>query len=413
MTAVYSSARVLAVVMPMALLLASAQPSMALDQETLDRISRHLGATAEAVSKFGEIGETLTHIASGKFSGTGSQKRDMARRVDDALDPWRKASASTKASLPYTVAPNAFLLSDFATSVFAPAMEGDYRGAMGGAANIAVAPTATGAGATLFGAIGTGIGATVGSFIPVVGTALGSMVGGAIGTVAGGYVSAAAYDIYVKDLVQKGVEGGIAAVFDVAPLQQAMMARDAFLREQGADDLKRAWADLNMVSKDFNPEGVELVWPGSTPYIVQTPPGGTTPLPPEPGAVGDLLAGIKGVVLSVGSARSTTCMIDDGKVNCSLPPPSIGPAVRELSSSLSGVVDGNTLVLEFRAEFEAKGTNDCTTRTVYRGPEKVVLETGGKTLTTSSITMTVSGDCSGPMTTTHNYSSAGLWHVVE
>ncbi|MHB1109880.1 MAG: hypothetical protein ACYCZU_06145, partial [Devosia sp.] len=65
----------------------------------------------------------------------------------------------------------------------------------------------------------------VGSFIPVVGTALGGMVGGAIGTVAGGFITSFAYDKYVKELVGKGVETGLAAVFDTDPLGQAMLAR--------------------------------------------------------------------------------------------------------------------------------------------------------------------------------------------
>ncbi|MDP2409216.1 MAG: hypothetical protein Q8M26_02905 [Pseudolabrys sp.] len=255
------------------LLPVSAQPALALDQDDLDSLSRHGGATFEAFSKFGDIGETLTHVSSGKFEGTGSQKRAMAGRFSRAMAPVRGASQATKNSLSYKVLPHAFMASDIVTSIIAPAIEGDYRGAMGSAVNIGAAPTLTGAGASVFGAIGTGIGATVGSFIPVVGTAGGAMVGGAIGTVAGGYICAAAYDIYVKEWVGKGVEGGIAGMFDVAPQQQAMRTRHEFLYAQAADDLKPHWDRLRAAG--FGSGGVELIGPESTPYI-------SIPKPPLP-----------------------------------------------------------------------------------------------------------------------------------
>lgn len=255
-----------------ACLLALPCSSGAFDQDDRDVMGRHLGATAEAVSKFGEAGETLRHIASGQFAGSGSQRREMARRVDAALDPWRKASSSVRNSLPYKIVPHALLFSDVATTVIAPTLEGDYRGAVAAAVNIGASPTVTGAGASFFGAIGTGFGSTVGSFVPVVGTAVGGMVGGAVGAVAGGYISAAGYDLYVRELVQDGVEVGIASVFDISPLQQAMQARHDFLRERAADDLKQEWEKLHVVSRDFAPEQIELVGPGSTPYVVSAKP---------------------------------------------------------------------------------------------------------------------------------------------
>ncbi|MDP2412091.1 MAG: hypothetical protein Q8M26_17645, partial [Pseudolabrys sp.] len=193
----------------------------------------------------------------------------------------------------YKVLPHAFTVADEGMSMLGAAIEGDYRGAMGTAVSVAVEPSATAAAASVFGAIGTGVGATVGSFIPVVGTAGGAMVGGAIGTVAGGYISSFAYDKYVKDHVGKGVEAGLAGLFDDTRLHEAMMARDAFLRDQGADDLKAAWSQLRMVSKDFNPAGVELVGPGSTPYIV--PPKPALPDPQQQAALttGNVLAGVR------------------------------------------------------------------------------------------------------------------------
>jgi len=387
-------------------------PALALEQDDLDSLSRHLGATAEAASKFGEVGETLTHISSGQFSGTGSQKRAMARRVDAAMQPWRNASAATKGSLPYKVAPPAFMVSDVATGIVAPMMEGDVRGALGSAVNIGVAPTVTGAGASLFGAIGTGTGAVVGSFIPVVGTAVGSMVGGAVGTVAGGYISAFAYDKYIKDLVGKAVEGGIAGVLDDTPLHQAMMARDTFLREQAADDLKAAWQDLRMVSASFNPEGTELMGGGAMPYIVA--PKAPVPSPDAqqqaalpPPTVGDLLTGVKKIMLE----GPTVCTIDNGLVNCTQPPANIGPAVRQISRSLSGIVTGNTLELTLRDVFEARDAK-CTVTTVYQGQYQVVLEAGGRALGKQTVTMSVAG-CAKPMKTTNHYSGVGTWRVLE
>ncbi|MDP1730108.1 MAG: hypothetical protein Q8L54_02810, partial [Devosia sp.] len=393
----------------------SASAAPARDGDIVDTLSRFIGAGNEAVQQFGAAGETLVHIGGGTFAGagTGSVKRGLARRWDAALEPWRQASRTTRDSLPYRLAPHALLVSDIATSLVAPALEGDMRGAVGNAVNMAVSPAVTGAGVSLFGAIGSGAGAAVGSFIPVVGTAAGAMVGGAIGTVAGGFIASFAYDKYVKELVGKGVEAGIAGVFDTDPLRQAMLARDAFLRGQAQGELRQAWEGLRMVSQDFDPgQSVELVGPGTTPYIV-VPREPETTLP-EPGAAGDLLAGVKTFVLNQNSEMNhpVVCTIDDGQVSCSLPPAGIGPAVRQLYQSLSGVVAGNTLDLEFRAGFESDG-NDCTNTTVYRGSNQVVLEEGGRTLATSTVTMTSSG-CGEPMATSDSYSDVvGTWHAVQ
>ena len=291
------------------------QPALALDQDDRQSLSRHGEASVEAFAKFGDVGETLTHINSGKFGGTGSQRREMSRRVDAALEPWRNASQSAKSSLSYKVLPHAFTVADEGMSILGAAIEGDYRGAMGIAVSVAVEPSATAAAASVFGAIGTGAGMVVGSFIPVVGTAGGAMVGGAIGTVAGGYISSFAYDKYVKDHVGKGVEAGLAGLFDDTKLHEAMMARDAFLREQGADDLKAAWSQLRMVSKDFNPAGVELVGPGSTPYIVPPKP----PLPDTqqeaalPPAIGALLP--ENLQL-LGGMTPNNCSIANDQMRC-------------------------------------------------------------------------------------------------
>lgn len=281
----------------LALVICLASPALALDQDDLDGLSRHGEASAEAFTRFGNVDEKLTHISSRKFSGTGSQRRAMARRVDAAMEPWRNASQATRNSLSYKVLPHAFTVADEGMAMIGAAWEGDYRGAIGTAVSVAVEPTAVGGGASLFGAIGSGAGAVAGSFIPVVGTAVGSLVGGAVGTVAGGYISSCAYDKFVKGLVVSGV-GGIAGVFDETPLHRAMMARDEFLRDQAADDLKAEWQKLRMVSASFNPESAELVGPGATPYIVAPkppPPSPAAPAPEKQAALttGNVLAGVR------------------------------------------------------------------------------------------------------------------------
>ncbi len=276
-----------------------AAPAHALDQDDLDTLSRHGAASFEAFSKFGEVGEKLTDISSGKFLGlglTGSQRRAMSSRVNAAMEPWRNASAAAKSSLSYRLVPSAMLATDIATSFIAPSMEGGIRGAVSGAVNIAVAPTVVGA----FTALGTGAGTLVGSFVPVVGNAVGGMVGGAIGTAVGGYISAYAYDKYVKELVNRAVEGGFVAVFDTAPLQQAMQARQAFLHQNASPEVKAEWDRMNAASRSFSGgEGQVLDWE-RLPYIVEQRPTGpassaATPLPQDQAALtaGNVLAGVR------------------------------------------------------------------------------------------------------------------------
>ena len=118
---------------------------------------------------------------------------------------------------------------------------------------------------------GTGVGMAVGSFIPGIGTAAGGIVGGAIGSVAGGYVSASAYDLYVKQKVLDAVEGGLAWVFDGDELGKAMQAREAHLRTVAALDLKPEWERFHMVSEGFGAAGIELVNPPTIFYEAGTP----------------------------------------------------------------------------------------------------------------------------------------------
>ncbi|MDP1582722.1 MAG: hypothetical protein Q8M18_04755, partial [Bradyrhizobium sp.] len=121
----------------------SAHEARALDQDDRESLSRHGEASAEAFKTFGDVGETLTHISSSKFEGTGSQRRMKSQRLDAALEPWKKASASAKSSLSYKVLPHAFTVADEGMSMLGAAIEGDYRGAMGTAVSVAVEPSAT------------------------------------------------------------------------------------------------------------------------------------------------------------------------------------------------------------------------------------------------------------------------------
>ncbi len=364
------------------------QPALALDQDDRQSLSRHGEASVEAFAKFGDVGETLTHISSRKFAGTGSQRREMSRRLDAALEPWKNASQSAKNSLSYKVLPHAFTVADEGMSMLGAAIEGDYRGAMGTAVSVAVEPSATAAGASVIGAIGTGIGATVGSFIPVVGTAGGAMVGGAIGTVAGGYICPVAYDIYIKEWVGKGVEAGLAGLFDDTKLHEALMARDQFLREQGADDLKAAWSQLRMVSKDFNPAGVELVGPGSTPYIVPPKP----PLPDAqqqaalpPGGPSTVTGDIEIVVWSAEFPDyrvPATCRILAGAIQCQ---GSKTDPYLHMDYRFEGTITGSTAIGQFSETIDVRYQgNKCSHRYAITFQMRYDFDDGGRMRGTGS-----------------------------
>jgi hypothetical protein len=197
----------------------------------------------------------------------------------------------------------------------------------------------------------------IGSFIPVVGTAVGGMVGGAVGTVAGGYLSAIAYDKYVKDLVGGGVEAGIAAIFDTSNLTQAMMARDAFLREQGANDLKKAWDSLRLVSRDFNPAGIELVGPGATPYIVAPKPPPTpsdaAPAPEQQAALppGTATALPASFQIVVDGSPVSDCAIADGRMRCER---NVAMGAATWHGVFEGAIDGGTVTGVDSTDYEIR-----------------------------------------------------------
>ena len=385
-------------------------PALAFDAADADALSHFVGDAAQAL---GEAGETLRELKSGEFADVrGRVARGAVKaRWNAATAPLRDSSAALRKSLPYKVAPTLFTISDTITSVLAPAIEGDYRGAMGNAANLAVAPTASGAGASLFGAVGTGIGATIGSFIPVVGTVAGGMVGGAIGTFAGGFVAASAYDRYVKDNLAGGLEAGIAALFDETPRQQAMDARHAFLYDTGADAIRAYWDNLR--DTGLGPDEIELIGPELAPDIAI--PKEAVPAPPPEAAAGDLLAGVSRFVLNPAPESDflLACSIDAGQVTCS-GRKDFGLAQQSISSS--GVAVGNALDLTVRGTLQFR-TEDgkCGYTGRHSATEHVVLESDGSARFTGSYSQEIDpfGDCGYQRTDSGNYDMVGTWQVVE
>ncbi len=229
--------------------------SGAVAQEQRDIVGRWLGATDAAIQSFAKVGGPLTDIVTGKFDG-----------------------------LSKTIA-----IAD-AASTLGAASAGDVRGAVSGAAAIAVGGKVTAGGAALFGEIGSVAGGAVGSFFPVIGNIAGSIVGGAVGTAAGGFICAFGYDKYVKDYVAQGITG-IVSVFDTAPLTQAMQAKRAFLWETMAPEER---AQL----QGFNPEEVQLLDFATLPYVLvpkQPTPSAATPSPQDQAALttGNVLAGVR------------------------------------------------------------------------------------------------------------------------
>ncbi len=228
----------------------------AVAQETRDIAGRWIGASDAAIQEFGKAGGTLTNIVTGNFTG-----------------------------LSKTIA-----ISD-ASATLGAAWGGDVRGAVSGAAAIAVGGKVTAGGAALFGEVGSVAGGVVGSFFPVIGNIAGSVVGGAVGTAAGGFIAAFGYDKYIKDYVAQGV-AGIVSVFDTAPLDEAMQAKRAFLWETMSPEER---AQL----QSFNPEEVTLLDFGTLPYVPvpkqPAPDAPATPSPQDQAALttGNVLAGVR------------------------------------------------------------------------------------------------------------------------
>lgn len=157
--------------------LAAPACAYAQDETPTETAGRWLGGANEGVQAFGKVGNLLVSVTAKSFvgAGTGADKRALANSWNNALQAWKGTADATKGSLAYSVAPAAFVVSDIATSVVAPAMEGDGSGAV----NAGVSSLATAEGAAVGAKIFAVAGGAVGSFFPVVGTAAGTVVGGA------------------------------------------------------------------------------------------------------------------------------------------------------------------------------------------------------------------------------------------
>ncbi|MBS0535255.1 MAG: hypothetical protein JSR72_14450 [Proteobacteria bacterium] len=380
-----------------------------LDQSDSESFIRFGDASVEALRKFGDsaLGAIKRKDYRADFKGIGNKYQDyqMMIRAERVMQTGRDAARAAKGSLSYAVLPTAFTIADEGAEAAGAIAGGDMPTAVGTAVSVVAEAKLVTGGATLFGMWG----AAAGSFLPVVGTTIGGMIGGAVGLAAGGFTCSYAYDKYVKGLVVNGV-AGLAGVFDETPLHKAMMARDEFLREQASGDLKPEWEKLRMVSASFNPEGAELVGPGSTPYIV-------TPKPPAPdaqqqAALPDNLANLKSFVLNQNDQIQypLQCNVDGLKVIC-FGRHSQGAGMT-LTITLNGTRAGNVLEMENFTVWEA--ATGCTSRAEYRGHDTITLEKDGRARSTGSMTARQTlrdNSCKGPLTWSGSGESNGSWRA--
>jgi hypothetical protein len=401
--------------------------------ETTETLGQMLSATNTGIGKLGEIGEGLKDVASGQFVGARRARNALATSWNNSFEDWRRSSEGSKGSAGFKLVSKALWWNDFADGVVAPLVEGDGRGTVSGAVNIAINDTVVAAGTAAFAAAG----AAIGSVIPTAGTAagatIGATVGGAIGTVAGGFISSIAFDRFGKAFVAKGVEGVIASLLDVSPLQQAMNARDDYLRAQAAPELQQAWNSLDAVSQSFGSEGnVELIGPGTTPYVVMKKPETPTQVPPE-SAGEDVLAGATKFELThvnQGFRAVVVCTASSGEVTChgtgSFSASYTGGTVSTRSEyNGTGSMSGNVLNLQershilyawsdsgCRASYEG---NDATQHTLLPGGRMTYRSLGG-----SGKFLSFTGDCANlreivGKTQTNKPSDeiTGTWKVLQ
>jgi hypothetical protein len=388
----------------LALLLGSTFGARALDQEQSDSLSRFISGSYAAADNFGAVGEVLKNVGKGAFigAGTGSFKRDLARGWNDAFESARGVSQAMGEKLSYKITSQAVSDADWATPLGA-ASAGDVRGTVSGATQIMVGGQATAGGSALFGAIGTGAGFAVGSFFPVVGNVVGAEVGGAIGTVAGGFISSYAYDKFLKDMVGKGVEAGIAALFDADPLQQAMQARQAFLHQTVSPEVA---AQLEVSLSFGSGEAQVLDWE-RVPYIV-TPKQALPQAPATPSPDAQQQAALPpATALPPGGPSTVTGDIQIDlfvPFNCTI----AGGAMRcEGSSALGserwryqfeGTISGSTAIGYQSTVHEQRYQSGCGYRDLIRLPARYDFEDGGQVRMTSSegpVTV-LSNTCAAP-----------------
>lgn len=383
--------------------------------ETTETLGQMLSATNTGIGKLGEIGEGLKDVASGQFVGARRARNALATSWNNSFEDWRRSSEGSKGSAGFRLVSKALWWNDFADGVVAPLVEGDGRGTVSGAVNIAINDTVVAAGTAAFAAAG----AAIGSVIPIAGTAagatVGATVGGAIGTVAGGFISSIAFDRFGKAFVAKGVEGVIASLIDVSPLQQAinsraeflaekraylqqaMDARDEYLRAQADPELRKAWNDLDAVSESFGSEGnVELIGPGPSYYAVAKKPEAPLAATPE-AASEDVLIGVKNFeMLTWNPARpdvkgKSICNINGQKFICRSQDRSV---CCNYSSANTGAINGNRLEGTVTSKVDTRPSPENTCNASWVG-------TAGITFN-----LTADGKVSGEVGT-------GYWHYTS
>jgi hypothetical protein len=357
------------------LVLASAIPAHALEQDDIDSLGRILGATNEAVQRFGEAGETLKDLGKNDFvgAGTGSVKRGLARGWNEALQPWKDASERVREGLPFKIVGKAFQVSDWVSPV-GSLSGGDVRGTVSGATQIVVGGTAAGTGAAFFGAVGTGAGAVVGSFFPVVGNIVGAEIGGAIGTVAGGFISSYGYDKYLKDYVGAGVERGFAAVFDSDPLKDAMRARQAFLHQNLSPELAEAFK----TSLGFGGGEAQIVDWERVPYAIvkpQQPGAAPTPVPEQQAALPPVGAPTGAFQIDPGDPQVFNCTIAAGVMRCE---GSYALGLARWQYLFEGTLNGTTATGTQSTILDQRYQSGCGYRELMQWPARYEFEDGGR-----------------------------------
>ncbi|GEM_PF-4206801 len=171
------------------ILLLLAAPAMADDRPNLGEqynqaIGTALQAGGESFNQFGT--QTFrTSYNAGNFADFTSLSAPDRKLIAQG---WRRnfknlnrATGNLSRSVPFRFAPWALLGAEALPDVVGRAAGGDYQGATAGAGALAVGEAFVYGATVASGLAGSAIGATIGSSLPVVGTAVGECIGGAVG----------------------------------------------------------------------------------------------------------------------------------------------------------------------------------------------------------------------------------------
>jgi hypothetical protein len=382
--------------------LAQAQQAAENDTSAIETLGGFVATGVSAVTTFAEKGGVAADVTRNDFRGSGGTRNRLKNLWTARIEGWHGLSERIGKTLPYRLAPQLFQASDVLSSVVDPLLVGDGRGAVSGAVDLAATTAVASAGASGGEVIGGVLGGAAGSYVPVVGNVIGRMVGGAIGNFAGGYLAPAAYNFYLKSSVTQAVEAGIAFIVDPDPLMDMIQARQQALYQQLPPEV----AEMIATSQSFGGGEVQILdWQ----HLVTTAP--PTVAPQQPVAPGDALPASFILRQSLDVDQPLNCAIADGKVTCAGKFPLGGPQAH-MATSLTGVVNGNTLEVDSYSVYSA--STGCSMETIYRGRETIVLEKGGRALTSGAFTATdkLRGPpCpSGPTTFSHSWNNGiGSW----